>query len=207
MPLSEYHNKYIKRTDEELQRRISVKEEELRKIFSELSYKPTSSKVRVAVLGCADRRFVKGHKDIFEKLLSNPVVLTTFDITTDHLQDAEGAVQHDITEPLPNPPYDITFGHVVLKFIETEKQWAVLKNSYNALCAGGIAIHVFDEEDVTTDSVRQTDGYFSVPMERWKKLLTENKIKFHEMRWSMTLENIPIPIRGLRGGVLVLIKD
>jgi len=83
----------------------------------------------------------------------------------------------------------------------------VLKNSYDALRAGGIAIHVFDEEDVTTDSVRQADGYFSVPMEKWKKLLMENKIKFHEMRWSITLENIPIPIRGLQGGVLVLIKD
>lgn len=206
MVLSPYHQKYGQRSDEELQRRADVKEQELKKVFEATKYKPAFEPVRVAILGCADRRFVHHHKRIFLKLLRKPVELTTFDITIEHLQDEEGVVQHDCTLPLPNPPYDITFGHVLLKFIETEKQWDILKNSCDSLRSPGLAIHVFDEEDVTITSLRLPDGYFSVPLERWKKKLAENGIKFFELRWNIVFEHMPIPIRGIKGGALVLMK-
>ncbi len=206
MSLSVYHWKYAERSNAELERRAAVKEEELKKIFNATNFRPTSDSIRVAVLGCADARFVPAHKKIFENLLARKIEMTTFDITAEHLKNEEGIIEHDLTIPLPNPPYDITFGHVVLKFIETEKQWDVILNSYDALAENGIAIHVFDAEDVTTTSVRQADGYFSVPLARWEKQLTERGIKFQELHWDITLEEIPIPIRGLKGGALVLIK-
>jgi hypothetical protein len=206
MVLSPYHLKYNQRSDEELQKRADVKEQELKKIFEATKYKPAFEPVRVAVLGCADHRFVRHHKRIFQKLLQKPIELTTFDITVEHLRNKEGVVQHDCASPLPNPPYDITFGHVLLKFVETERQWLVIKNSYDALRSPGLAVHVFDEEDVTITSPRLPDGYFSVPLERWKKKLAEESIKFFELHWKIILEHMPIPIRGIKGGALVLMK-
>lgn len=206
MPLASYHIKYLQRSDEELRRRADVKEEELKRIFSSLHYQTPAQIVRIAVLGCADRRFISHHRRIFEKLLARAVELTTFDIIIEHLQGEENILQHDCTLPLPHPPYDITFGHVFLKFIETEKQWSVLKNSYDALRAPGIAIHVFDEEDVTTVSLKQADGLWSVPLERWKRQLADQGIAYQVLHWNIDVDYLPIPIRGLKGGALVLEK-
>lgn len=206
MSLSKYHQNYATRSDEELAHRAKVKKEELKKIFEAVNYKIGSSPVRVAVLGCADRRFVAYHKEIFESLLSAPVELTTFDITVEHLKGEKGVIQHDCTLPLPNPPYDITFAHVLLKFIETEKQWDVLKNSYTTLRSSGLAIHVFDEEDVTTATPRQADGYYAVPLERWKKKLAEEGIEYKELRWSMNPATLPFLMRSIKGGALILFK-
>lgn len=206
MPLSKYHENYAARTDEELAHRAKVKKEELKKIFEVVNYKTGSSPVRVAVLGCADRRFVQYHKEIFESLLSAPVELTTFDITVEHLGGENGVIQHDCSVPLPNPSYDITFGHVLLKFIETEKQYVVLKNSYAALRSPGLAIHVFDEEDVTTKTPRQADGYYAVPLERWKEQLAQDGIKYKELRWVMDPTVVPFLMRSIKGGALILIR-
>lgn len=206
MPLSPYHQHYAERSDEELNHRALVKKQELKKTFGELEYTPVHSPVRIAVLGCADKRFVVLHKEIFEELLQRPVELTTFDITTEHLEGEKGVMRHDCSLPLPNPPYDIMFGHVLLKFVETEKQWNVIRNSFDALCAPGLAIHVFDEEDITTTSVKQRDGYFSVPLERWKQKLNEEKIDFVILRWSMNPGTVQFLMRSIKGGALVLVK-
>ncbi|HBK33769.1 TPA: hypothetical protein DEP34_03315 [Candidatus Uhrbacteria bacterium] len=206
MTLMPYHQKYRLRSDEEIHRRADVKEEELRRIFEAMNYKPTDNLIRVAVLGCVDPRMVSHHKRMFEKLLGKPVELTTFDITIEHLQGEAGIVEHDCTFPIPHPPYHITFGHVLLKFIETEKQWDVIKNSYEALMSDGLAIHVYDEEDVTTTAVKQVDGGWPVPLTRWKKKLEETGVTFQDLRWEIALEQIPIPIRGLKGGALVIKK-
>ncbi len=206
MTLSTYHANHAGRSDEELERRAGVKEEELKKIFAAIPFQPAAGTVRIAVIGCVDARYVAHHKRIFEKLLQMPVELTTFDITVEHLQGADGIAEHDVTMPLPNGPYDITFGHVLLKFIETEKQWDALLCSYQALRAPGLAIHVFDDEDITTTTVLQKDGRYSVPLEWWKKKLEEQKILYKELHWDMQLPYLPIGIRGLKGGALVLVK-
>ena len=132
--------------------------------------------------------------------------MSIFDITTEQLAGEPNVIQHDCSLPLPNSPYDITFAHVLLKFIETEKQWAVLKNSYDALRQPGLAIHIFDKEDVTTTTAKQKDGYYSVPLEKWKNKLDENKIQYLNLRWEITMDKQPILLRGLKGGALVLIK-
>ncbi len=206
MPLLPYHQKYAERSDEEIQRRAMAKKEELHKVFEAVKYKPAFEPVRVAVLGCADPRFIPLHRHIFEKLLRRPVELTTFDITLEHLGEAQGIIQHDCTLPLPNPFYDITFGHVLLKFIKTEKQWDALKNSYEALRSPGLAIHVFDEEDVLTTSPILSDGYWSVPLKKWEEKLTQEGIRFLELHWNIDIEKTSIPVRGVRGGALVIMR-
>lgn len=206
MAISDYHKNHMGRSEEETDRRIFVKELELKKILSETNYKPGFEKVRVAVLGCADKRFVKRHKLIFEKLLQKPVELVTFDITIEHLEGEENVFRHDITTPIPDTPFDITFGHVVLKFIETSKQWDAIKSAYDALRSPGLGIFVYDMEDITTTTPIQADGYFSVPMETYKLKLAQENMKFKDLRWDIAIDNVPIPIRGLKGGALVLEK-
>ncbi len=184
MALSEYHQKFQQQPDEEIQRKIRAKEQELKAIFSKIRFRPTQHPVRIAVLGCGDKRFVPAHKALFEKLLDKPVIVTTLDITTEHLVGQKDIVQHDCTKPIPGGPYNITYAHVLLKFIETEKQWDVIKNSYEAMTGGGVAIHILDKEDCTTKSVKLPSGHYSVPLKRWKqkledagKLVTEIQLK------------------------------
>lgn len=53
---------------------------------------------------------------------------------------------------------------------------------------------------------KQADGLWSVPMKRWKQNCHNTGIVSKEIRWDIALETLPIPIRGLRGGALILIK-
>lgn len=178
MTLSPYHQKYADLPDDELKRRADAKEQELASIFQEVSLNTDSDPVKLAVLGCGDKRFIAQHKRIFEQVLKRNVEVTTFDITIDHLAGEFNVFQHDCTLPLPNPPYDITYAHVLLKFIETEKQFNLLKNSYDALKSGGVAIHVFDEEEVKAMSPKLPDNLWAVPLEKWKQKLTELDIEY-----------------------------
>lgn len=168
MTLSNYHQKYTNLPDEEIAKRADEKKIELLEIFKKFSLS-TDTPARVAVLGCGDKRFVKHHKDIFENLLHKQVELTTFDISIEHLAGEENVIQHDCTFPIPKSPYDVTFAHVLLKFIETEKQWDLIKNSIDALKNGGLAIHVLDTEDYETKETLLPNGQFVVPLERWKQ--------------------------------------
>ena len=178
MTLSTYHQKYSNQSDEELKRRADAKEQELVSIFQEVSLNTDSDPARLAVLGCGDKRFVAHHKRIFEQVLKRNVEVTTFDITIDHLAGESNVFQHDCTLALPNPPYDIIFAHVLLKFIETEKQFDLLKNSFDTLKSGGIAIHVLDKEDYETTSPKLPDGLWTVPLEKWKEKLTTLGIEY-----------------------------
>ena len=137
--------------------------------------------MRVAVLGCADKRFVAHHKRIFEQVLKRNVEIITCDITIEHLDGESNVFQHDCTLPLPNPPYDITYGHVLLKFIETEKQFDLLKNSFDALKPGGLAIYGFDWEEIKAGGLKLPDGLWAVPLDRWKDKLTKLGVKYKEI--------------------------
>ena len=95
--------------------------------------------------------------------------------------------------PLPDGPFDITYAHVLLKFVETKKQWNLIKNSYDVLKPGGLAIHGLDKEDYETKEKKLPDGYFAVPLVQWKEKLVKKNIKF-----------IEIPIKY--GLALVLLK-
>ncbi|MFZ4648720.1 MAG: hypothetical protein ACOYMB_03775 [Patescibacteria group bacterium] len=193
MKLSLYHQKYADNPDEEINRRIDAKKQELIAIFREVSLNTVDSTVKVAVLGCGDKRFVSRHREMFEQLLEKNIEITTFDITVEHLGGEDNIIQHDCTLPLPGGPYDITYGHVVLKFIDNEKQFDLLQNSYLALKPGGIAIHIFDREEIESRDEKLIDGQWSVPLEKYKKMLSSADIKYQE-----------IPVKY--GIALVLIK-
>ena len=181
MVLSKYHQKYKDQSDKEIQQKVEAKEQELFSVFDKVSLNTNNDLIRLAVLGCGDSRFVNYHKIIFEKVLKRKVKVTTFDITIEHLPGEQNVFEHDCTLPLPNPPYDITYGHVLLKFIETEKQWNVIENSYNALCSLGLAIHILDKEEIETKEKLLPNGQFSVPLNRWKKQLDKKGVKYYGM--------------------------
>lgn len=181
MTLSQYHQKYQQRSEQDMQERIRAKEYELKQIFNQIKFIPAHSPVRIAVLGCGDRRFVQAHKAIFEKLSGKLAIVTTFDITIEHLAGELDVVQHDCALPLPNPPYDITYSSVLLKFIETEKQWNVIKNSYDALTQGGISINFLNPEDYNTEAEDLPEGYHAVPLDRWKHQLKQEGIAYKEI--------------------------
>lgn len=180
MSLSTYHQNFVSKSDEDMQRRIAEKEQELVQIFDQVKLEKYDDIISVAVLGCADKRLVQGHKQIFEKVLGKKVELITFDLTIDHLSGEENVVQHDCTLSFPNAHYDITYAHVLLKFIPTEKQFDLIKNSFDALAEGGIAIHVLDREDYETKDLKVSDGYYSVPLDDYKNKLSDLGISFRE---------------------------
>lgn len=181
MTLSKYHQKYANHSDAEVENRANEKRQELALIFEQVQLKTSDEVVHVAVLGCGDKRFIKHHKEIFESFVKKPVEVTTFDITIEHLLGEENVVEHDCTLPLPGDPYDITFAHVLLKFIETGKQWDLIKNSYDALKPGGIAIHVMDKEDYETQEPLLPNGQYAFPLDKWTKKLDESNIEYKEI--------------------------
>ncbi len=181
MTLSPYHKKYASQPDAEVQNRVNEKRQELAAIFAEVQLRTTSEPVRIAVVGCGDKRYVQWHKDIFETLLKRPVEITTFDIVIDHLEGEQNVIQHDCTLPLPGDPFDITYAHVLLRFIETEKQWDLIQSSFHALKPGGLAIHLLDTEDYETEAPMLSNGLFSVPLKRWEARLNELGIEYKEI--------------------------
>ncbi len=181
MQLSDYHKKYISYSDEEIENRVKEKRDELFLIFKQVKLETKSDLVKIAVLGCGDKRFIYYHEKIFQEFITRPLLITTFDITVDHLLGGENVVEHDCTLTLPNAPFDITYAHVLLKFIETEKQWDLIKNSYDSLRSGGFAIHVMDKGDYETEEKLLSNGQFAVPLNRWKRQLDELNIEYKEV--------------------------
>jgi hypothetical protein len=171
--LTEYHNKRQTLTDADIAERLLWKETELKQIFSVAKPEFLSEIIKVAVLGCADRRLVPGHKEIFQKLLGKKVDITTFDITLEHLQGAENVVKHDCALPLPGQPYNITYDQLLVKFMPPEKQWEVLMNAYNALASGGIAIHLMY---INGKARKDTQQFYDVPLEDFLSKLTSANI-------------------------------
>lgn len=189
MSISTYHKKYIAQSDEEISNKADEKRNELLAIFKKNQLKTNTQPVRIAVLGCGDKRLIKHHREIFSTILEKPVDIITFDLTIDHLLGENNVFQHDCTMPLPNGPFDITYGHVVLRFIETQKQWDLIKNSYEALNNGGLAIHVLDREDYETKTAQLDNGLFSVPLDEWGGKLSELDIPFTtiELKYGLAL--------------------
>jgi hypothetical protein len=188
MELSKYHQKYVGLTEESILFGLRAKEIELTQVLEKIKYQPSQGVLKIAVLGCADKRFVKGHKILFQKLLGCEVNVITFDITIDHLKNEENIVQHDCTLPLPNKPFDLIFSHILLKFISPEKQWAVLENSFLALNPGGVALHFMDVGGKTLATSMIAGGVYQIDLENLKFKLQEKNIKSQSMVISSLAE-------------------
>lgn len=171
MNLNEYYQQQAAQTFGKMLDKVKEKDEELETIFKLVSFHPTG-RVRVAILGCGDKRYIPYHQRLLEDHLGQSVDMTTFDIEIEHLAGATGVVQHDCTKSLPDEPFDLTLSHVLLKFVEIDFQWDVIKNSYTVLKSGGLSIHIIDAPEITSGEV---------PVERWKQKLAEEKIKYTEV--------------------------
>ncbi|MBP7805081.1 MAG: class I SAM-dependent methyltransferase [Candidatus Pacebacteria bacterium] len=181
MALSPYHQKYTHQSDAEIENRANEKKLELSEIFAQVKLETTSDPVRIAVVGCGDKRFIQYHKEIFESFLQRAVEITTFDIVIEHLDGEENVIQHDCTLPFPGGPFDVAYAHVLLRFIETKKQWDLIKNSVDALKMGGLAIHLLDTEDYETETPMLSNGLFSVPLKKWEAKLDELGIEYRKI--------------------------
>lgn len=170
--LDKYHLQYCNKANSELNKRIAEKKKELIIIKSVLDPKFDSKTIDIAVMGCGDLRFIAGHNKIFSEVFDKPVIIKTFDITTAHLIGQSNIYEHDCTLPLPLGPYDITFAHVLLRFIEKTKQWNVVLNSYKALKSNGIAIHILDPKDYENNLV---------DLSCIENSLLENKIEYRKL--------------------------
>ncbi len=178
MELSDYHRQYQNQTDIEVLQKAFEKKQELDLIFSRMVLKTKSKQIKVGVLGCGDLRMVSHHQDIFHDLFNKEIKLITYDISVDHLQGEKNIFQHDCTLSLPHRGFDVTYGHVLLKFIETGKQYDVLINSFAALKKGGLAIHIFDREEIEGKNKNIAKGQYPVPLQIWEDLLDRKKIKW-----------------------------
>lgn len=172
MSLSEYHQQQANLPQEKFLDKVQAKVDELELILRTIPFTPPNP-AKVAILGCADKRYIPFHQQMFETQLHVAVEMVTFDIVIDHLAGVPGVVQHDCTLPIPQGPFDLTYGHVVLKFIEPERQWLLIKNSWDVLRAGGLAIHVIDTEDIQNGEVA---------LDKLKKQLGLEQIDFQEIK-------------------------
>lgn len=181
--LSPYHQRYAGKSEQGIRERVTRKGQELDYIFQELGRIPQhDGPAEVAVLGCADLRYLPHHQEMFESRLWTPTDVTTYDLTTEHLRDGNNVVQHDCTAPLPDPPYDITYGHHVPQFIPTERQGLLFINSYEALRENGLAIFLMNNTDDQPDPLRP--DHYPVPFDRWRSLLAERKVPLNELTIS-----------------------
>jgi len=182
MTISSYHQQFQAQSDQEVQNKANAKEAELLEIFSHVKPSESHDPIKVAVLGCGDKRLVAHHRVMFSKLLNHEVELTTFDLTAEHLAGEDRVFEHDCTLPLPFGHFNITYAHVLMKFIETNKHWSLVKNSYDALAPGGIAIHIFDQEEIDAQNPQLPGGHYAVDLEDIKKKLEGEHIEYIQLQ-------------------------
>ena len=60
----------------------------------------------------------------------------------------------------------------------------LLKNSFDALKPGGIAIHVFDKEEIMATEPRLSDGLWAVPLKQWEQKLAALEIEHKKIHSS-----------------------
>ena len=177
----EYYKIQAQRADDEIYDRANVKKMELAKALAGFQIGLSYAPVKIAVLGCGDRRMVQLHRDIFREILSREVKIFTFDINIAHLEGEDNVIKHDCVRPLPKGPYDIVYSQVLLKFLRPEDQWKVIWNSYKALAIGGRAVHILNRGDYTdTGEARDEDDYL-VLLDEWKERLYESEVKYKEV--------------------------
>lgn len=148
--LSEYHAKFKNQDNNSVITKQGVKKQEIQRVADVLGIAFDKDKLKVAVLGCADARYIPIHQSIFEEVFGLPVKMYTYDITIDHLEGCKNVKQHDCTLPLPDKDFDIILSHVLLKFIDKSKQVDVIKNSSESLSQNGVGIHIIDGDDANT---------------------------------------------------------
>lgn len=189
MAFSDYHQKYLKELPENIDSRLRAKQHELIQVIEKADITFPNGLLRIAVLGCADKRLVKAHKAIFEEVFQRHVDILTFDISIDHLSGEEQVYEHDCREPIPYTPYTAAYSHTLLRFMEPEEQWKVLLNSYHALKEGGVALHFMSKDGKTEPTRMMQEGYWQIPLDAFETKLDGLGIK-HQRVYVMTGPNL-----------------
>jgi len=146
--LEVHYTEYAERPDEWVEDREGAKKSIVNHVLKETQFESTDNPTRVVVLGASDKRYVSVHRKIFEEAIQGKVEMITFDIDTKHLEGEEGIVEHDVTNPFPNPPYTVVFSHELMKFLTPEQQLQVIKNSHDALSETGLAMHILHSPSI-----------------------------------------------------------
>ena len=116
----------------------------VKKVLENLKDFKFNKKVKVAILGASDKRYIKLHETIFQKLLKKEIGLKTIDIDLKHLGKGKNLILHNVTKKFPEK-FDIIFSHELMKFLTEKEQFLTILNSYKALNKNGFAMHIIHE--------------------------------------------------------------
>lgn len=119
---------------------FAQKKAEILKVSPRIRFK--KPRLKVAVLGCADSRYVQYYQDFFSDILEAECDLDIYELTTQHLPKQANIIKHDCTKPLPKK-YDLVYTHLLINFLEPEQQKEMVTNSYKSLKPNGVALHVY----------------------------------------------------------------
>ncbi|MAG02894.1 hypothetical protein CMI42_06155 [Candidatus Pacearchaeota archaeon] len=147
--LEKHYLEYSTRSNDRIKDRERAKKSIVRQVLSKMNFKIRNENIKIVVLGASDERYISVHRRIFEEILRCSIDIVTLDIDTKHLGgESKTVISHDVTKPFPNVFYDIVFSHELMKFLSPNERLAVIRNSYEAIGDGGIAMHVLHEPSI-----------------------------------------------------------
>lgn len=137
---SPYHARIAADPDKVVAQDFAQKRGEIQKVLPKI--RPAKGNINIAVLGCADGRYVEHYTDFFEDIFGIPCQVDIYELTTVHLPKAANIFQFDCTEQLPKK-YDFIYSHLLLNFMPAEQQVELITNSYKSLKSNGSVLHVY----------------------------------------------------------------
>ncbi len=147
--LLNHYAEYASQPDEWVSNMEKTKRSIVAHVLHVVHFAPQQEPLRVVVLGASDKRYIPIHERVFRAATGRAIAMKTFDIDTAHLGGESAAVvSHDVTQSFPDAPYDIIFSHELMKFLTPDEQFRAIKNSYDALASGGVAMHIVHEPSI-----------------------------------------------------------
>lgn len=147
--LANHYAEYAAQSDEWVSNMEKTKHSIVRHVLNAAGFHSDKDKLNVAVLGASDKRYIPIHERVFAESTKKEIALITFDLDPKHLGGAStNVILHDVTQPFPGELFDIVFSHELMKFLGPEEQLKTIVNSYQALCQGGVAMHIIHEPSI-----------------------------------------------------------
>ncbi len=146
--LGKHYVEYASQPDEWVSNMEITKHSIVQHVLNAAPVTALSEPIKVVVLGASDKRYIAIHARVFSDVLGKKVKLSTLDVDTEHLGNGTDVVEHDVTKAFPHAPYAVVFSHELMKFLTKEEQIEVIKNSYDALGVGGVAMHIMHEPSI-----------------------------------------------------------
>lgn len=179
--LADHYSEYAAQSDAWVANMKRTKLSIVEHVLRYAHFKPENTCLRIVVLGASDKRYIPIHEKVFSESTNKEIALVTFDLDPNHLGGTSSSViHHDVTQAFPGEPFDIVFSHELMKFLTSEEQLKTMVNSYQALCQGGIAMHVIHEPSIKgTQELRSWQ--YRVDPDALLKQLKERKIPVQKL--------------------------